>query len=647
MGGVTMLRRVVEHSAGYQGVEEVVLSLGYQPEVFLKASSPTGRSPGPCATRSRTQAARHRGRSPSPPATPGSTARSWPSTRDNPHRPRRRRWAFHRSTGGAATIALTGGGPVPVRASSRFRGRRAPRPSSKPEPGTAPTPTGSTPAPTCSEVLDLVPDGARCDRARGLPRPAQEASLRAPRRRPAGSTPGRPEPPPGPPGHARRPAARSNPVWDSAASMPERCSGRWSAPAPPSPSGYVVDSVVMAGARISPGRASPIHHRGPRRDRRRCELSELSVVGFDQDIVPAGTRSRGYFRPPPVAGVSTSPDRLAHRTAALRSDRTVQRRATSKGTHGGTGDGRGRFHRLEPGVGSWPRVRRGRRRQPVERQAHELRADAQPRDHEFTFHQMDICDRRSELIERRFEVVFHLGAQIDVRVPVADPALDARINVLGTINVLEGASRCPQVVVLRLVGGTIYGDVDPTTCPSRAYLATPVAPYGVSKKVATDHLHAYRGAAPARAHPPGAGQRLRAARTPQQRAGVVAIFAGEVCWPESRATVFGDGAQTRDATCSSTTWSTPSSGREWAEQRCNIGTGVESSVLDLLCDHGGQRGDRTCHPRPGAQGELARSQPRRHRAENLGWRPFTDLSAAPPPPWTGSGRGLRSRRRRL
>lgn len=35
LGGATMVQRVVEHLGGL-GVEEVILSLGYQPEVFLR-----------------------------------------------------------------------------------------------------------------------------------------------------------------------------------------------------------------------------------------------------------------------------------------------------------------------------------------------------------------------------------------------------------------------------------------------------------------------------------------------------------------------------------------------------------------------------------------------------------------------------------
>ena len=53
----------------------------------------------------------------------------------------------------------------------------------------------------------------------------------------------------------------------------------------------------------------------------------------------------------------------------------------------------------------------------------EARADL---DHEFSFHQMDICDPAvAELVERhRPEVVFHLAAQMDVRVSVEDPVLE-------------------------------------------------------------------------------------------------------------------------------------------------------------------------------------------------------------------------------
>src|SRR5215210_2787865 len=61
--------------------------------------------------------------------------------------------------------------------------------------------------------------------------------------------------------------------------------------------------------------------------------------------------------------------------------------------------------------------------------------------HDSSFHRLDI--RSPAIVDliahRRPEVIFHLGAQADVRVSVAQPVFDAEVNVVGTINVLEGA----------------------------------------------------------------------------------------------------------------------------------------------------------------------------------------------------------------
>src|SRR5258708_6920868 len=58
----------------------------------------------------------------------------------------------------------------------------------------------------------------------------------------------------------------------------------------------------------------------------------------------------------------------------------------------------------------------------------------------FSFHRFDVrsAGLRDVLGRAQPDVVFHLAAQIDVRVSVANPMLDAEINVLGSLNVLEG-----------------------------------------------------------------------------------------------------------------------------------------------------------------------------------------------------------------
>src|SRR3954452_12653773 len=81
--------------------------------------------------------------------------------------------------------------------------------------------------------------------------------------------------------------------------------------------------------------------------------------------------------------------------------------------------------------------------------------------------QVDIRDAAalSEVArDDRPNVVFHLAAQVDVRISIADPAFDARTNVEGTINVLEAArgagSERPARVVFASTGGAIYGETD-------------------------------------------------------------------------------------------------------------------------------------------------------------------------------------------
>ena len=171
----------------------------------------------------------------------------------------------------------------------------------------------------------------------------------------------------------------------------------------------------------------------------------------------------------------------------------------------------------------------------------ESRAD---RSNRLSFHQLDIRQPGViELIERRApEVVFHLAAQADVRVSVARPVFDAEVNVIGSLNVLEGARAAgARKVVFASSGGTIYGDPDASELPVKeSHPQHPVSPYGVAKKVVGDYLHAYRElhdleyTALALANVYGPRQ------DPHGEAGVVAIFAGRLLAGQP-CTIFGDG----------------------------------------------------------------------------------------------------------
>ena len=260
----------------------------------------------------------------------------------------------------------------------------------------------------------------------------------------------------------------------------------------------------------------------------------------------------------------------------------------------------------------------------------DARAD---RSNELKFHQVDIREPGVvDLIARREpEVVFHLAAQADVRVSVAEPAFDASVNVVGSLNVLEGARAAgTRKVVFASSGGTIYGDPDPSELPVKeSHPQQPVSPYGVAKKVVGDYLHAYRVlhqleyAALALANVYGPRQ------DPHGEAGVVAIFAGKLLTGE-QCTIFGDGEQTRDFVFVDDVVDAFVRGAERGSGLlCNIGTGAETSVNTLYRTMASAVGsDTPALLAPARPGELQRSCLDPTRASiHLGWQPWTALEA--------------------
>jgi UDP-glucose 4-epimerase len=144
----------------------------------------------------------------------------------------------------------------------------------------------------------------------------------------------------------------------------------------------------------------------------------------------------------------------------------------------------------------------------------------------------------------RPDAVFHLAAQSSVTVSVADPARDCRVNVQGTLNVLEAARRHRAPVVFSSTGGALYGDEAPIpTAEDR--IPAPLAPYGASKWAGEAYVTTWAGSS----RLPHAICRLGNVYGPRQsphgEAGVVAIFSHHL-WSGTRPTVYGQGVPTRD-----------------------------------------------------------------------------------------------------
>ena len=225
----------------------------------------------------------------------------------------------------------------------------------------------------------------------------------------------------------------------------------------------------------------------------------------------------------------------------------------------------------------------------------------------------------------RPEVVFHLAAQADVRVSVEQPALDADVNILGTIRILEAARRHAAKVVFASSGGAGYGECDgpaPESAPLR-----PLAPYGTSKVCGEEYLATWNRLYGASHVSLRLGNVYGPRQMPHGEAGVVAIFMG-LLHDGGTPTIFGDGSQTRDYVYVGDVANAMLLAVERDGGVFNIGTGVETSVVGLFDAIRTASGiDREAAFAPARLGELQRSvlDPSL-AARELGWRPERSLA---------------------
>jgi UDP-glucose 4-epimerase len=235
--------------------------------------------------------------------------------------------------------------------------------------------------------------------------------------------------------------------------------------------------------------------------------------------------------------------------------------------------------------------------------------------------------------EVRFDVLNHHAAQIDVRVSVEQPDRDARTNVLGLLNLMEGAREVGTGrVVYVSSGGVVYGEPEERPTPETAP-KLPLSPYGVTKLAGEHYLHYYR-----KIH----GIEYVALRysnvygprqDPHGEAGVVAIFCTRLLEGETL-TIFGDGEQTRDyvfvgdvalANVQASEMSV-SDAEGLDGPAYNVATGSGTSV-NRLADHLEQIAG--VHPgreyRGARKGELRHSTLSVDKYRERGWSPRTDL----------------------
>ena len=224
------------------------------------------------------------------------------------------------------------------------------------------------------------------------------------------------------------------------------------------------------------------------------------------------------------------------------------------------------------------------------------------------------------------DVISHLAAQASVPVSMSDPNLDARVNIIGGLNVVRAAieADCDQVVYVN-TGGALYGEPEYLPC-DEDHPIRPISAYGLSKWTSECYFRIMlpdsiplKVLRPANIYGPR--------QDPHGESGVIAIFLRRMLCGD-QVTINGDGEHTRDYIYVGDIVEAHEAAMNHGESLvANIGTGEGTSVNDIFLNLQKVTGysEPAVYglPRPGDVRHIALDASRARRV--LGWEPKVGL----------------------
>jgi UDP-glucose 4-epimerase len=240
-----------------------------------------------------------------------------------------------------------------------------------------------------------------------------------------------------------------------------------------------------------------------------------------------------------------------------------------------------------------------------------------------TLIEMDITSPELEsYFPEEIDCVVHLAAQASVSYSMKNASEDARVNILGSINLLEVC--CKKGVKRIIYANSAAGFGMPKYLPvDEEHPLAPICPYGSSKQAVEGYIKLYSLQKGLRY----ASLRYSNVYGPRQNSsaegGVVAIFIDKLLSGE-RPEIFGDGNQTRDFVYVKDAAEATLLAIENEENiSCNIGCGTEVKIKELLETIKNLVGSKD-EPRylPPREGDIYRTFFKIKKAkEELGWTP--------------------------
>ena len=203
---------------------------------------------------------------------------------------------------------------------------------------------------------------------------------------------------------------------------------------------------------------------------------------------------------------------------------------------------------------------------------------------EAAFYKLDVCSRQVEQVFKKEHpvAIVHMAAQMNVRKSTEDPGFDAKVNIMGTLRILELAVRYgARKILFTSSGGTVYGEQEAFPA-SEAHPTRPLSPYGISKLTCEYYLEYYRHVAGLKY----VALRLANVYGPRQNAdgeaGVVAIFTQQMLAGE-QPRINGNGFQTRDYVyVGDVVEAVRAAFVSSVEGVFNVGTGTETTVNEIF-----------------------------------------------------------------
>ncbi len=158
----------------------------------------------------------------------------------------------------------------------------------------------------------------------------------------------------------------------------------------------------------------------------------------------------------------------------------------------------------------------------------------------------DIRDDLNELFEKeKFDAVFHLAAQANVRKSIENPKEDAEINIIGSLNLIDN---CVKYSVKKFIfsstGGAIYSRNAEIPCNEDSE-KEPESPYGLAKLTIENYLRIISKISELNCCILRYANVYGPRQDAKGEAGVIAIFIDNA-FSEKPLRIFGDGNQTRD-----------------------------------------------------------------------------------------------------